>query len=46
MWYYGGVADMRNLNYGLAESADLDKFMEWVFSSNKQVVTSTDYNKE
>ena len=46
MWYYGGVAENRHLNYGPAESADLDRFIEWIFSSNKQVVTSTDYTKE
>ena len=45
-WFYGGVAEDRHLNYGSAESADLDKFIEWIFSSNKQVVTSTNYKKE
>lgn len=45
LWYYGGVADTRHLNYGLAESTDLDKFIEWVLSSSKTVVAYTDYAK-
>ena len=45
MWYYGGVADTRHLNYGIAESTDLDKFIEWVLSSSKTVVAYTDYAK-
>ena len=45
MWYYGGVAENRLLNYGEAGSADLDRFIEWVLSSAKKVATSTDYTK-
>lgn len=44
-WYYGGVSEDRHLNYGEAESADLDRFIEWIFSNDKQIETSTDYNK-
>ena len=44
-WYYGGVSEDRHLNYGEAESADLDHFIEWIFSNDKQITTSTDYNK-
>ena len=44
-WYYGGVSEDRHLNYGEAESADLDHFIEWIFSNDKQIEASTDYNK-
>ena len=44
-WYYGGVPEDRHLNYGEAESADLDRFIEWIFSNDKQIEASTDYNK-
>lgn len=44
-WYYGGVSEDRHLNYGEAESADLDRFIEWIFSNDKQIEASTDYNK-
>lgn len=45
-WYYGGVSEDRHLNYGEAESADLDRFIEWIFSNDKQIEASTDYNKD
>ena len=45
MWYYGGVKDNTHENYGPAESADLDRFIEWVLSSNKPVHTSTNYGE-
>lgn len=45
-WYYGGVSEDRHLNYGEAESADLDHFIEWIFSNDKQIEASTDYNKD
>ena len=44
-WYYGGVSEDRHLNYGEADSADLDRFIEWIFSNDKQIEASTDYNK-
>ena len=44
-WYYCGVADNRHLNYGLAESEELDKFIEWVLSNSKSAVASIDFNK-
>ena len=44
-WYYGGVSDDRHLNYGEAESTDLEHFIEWIFSNDKQIEASTDYNK-
>lgn len=44
-WYYGGVSEDRHLNYGEAESADLEHFIEWIFSNDKQIEASTDYNK-
>lgn len=44
-WYYGGVSEDRHLNYGEAESTDLDRFIEWIFSNDKQIEASTDYNK-
>lgn len=44
-WYYGGVSEDRHLNYGEAESTDLDHFIEWIFSNDKQIEASTDYNK-
>lgn len=43
-WYYGGVANHYHKNYGEAESSDLEKFIEWIFRSNKPVVTSTKYS--
>lgn len=45
-WYYGGVSEDRHLNYGEAESTDLDHFIEWIFSNDKQIEASTDYNKD
>lgn len=44
-WYYGGVSEDRHLNYGEADSTDLDHFIEWIFSNDKQIGASTDYNK-
>ena len=44
-WYYGGVSEDRHLNYGEAESADLDRFIEWILSNDKQIEAFTDYNK-
>ena len=41
-WFYGGVEDDRHLNFGPADSDDLDKFIEWVLMPNKSVLTSTD----
>lgn len=45
-WYYGGVSEDRHLNYGEAESTDLEHFIEWIFSNDKQIEASTDYNKD
>jgi hypothetical protein len=45
-WFYGGVSEDRHLNYGKAESADLDRFIEWIFSNDKQIEASTAYTKE
>ena len=44
-WFYGGVSEDRHLNYGEAESADLDHFIECIFSNDKQIEASTNYNK-
>ena len=45
-WYYGGVSEDRHLNYGEAESTDLDHFIEWIFSNDKQIEASTDYTNK
>lgn len=34
-----------HLHQNKAESADLDHFIEWIFSNDKQIEASTDYNK-
>ena len=44
-WFYGGVSEDRHLNYGEAESTDLEHFIEWIFSNDKQIEASTGYNK-
>lgn len=44
-WFYGGVSEERHLNYGEADSADLDRFIEWVLSNDKQIDALTGYNK-
>ena len=45
-WFYGGMAEERHLNYGVAGSADLGRFIEWVLGSGKNVEISTDCKKQ
>ena len=44
-WYYGRVSEDCHLNYGEAESTDLDRFIEWILSNQKAIMTSTNYKQ-
>ena len=45
-WVYGSMTTERHSNYGEVDTDDLDKFIEWIFTKDKQVVASQDYTKE
>ena len=45
-WVYGSMSPECHNNYGEVDTADLDKFIEWIFTNDKTVVASRDYTKE
>ena len=45
-WVYGSMSTECHNNYGEVDTADLDKFLEWIFTKDKTVVASRDYTKE
>lgn len=45
-WVYGSMTSERHINYGEVESPDLELFIEWVFSNDKQIVASRDYTEK
>ena len=45
-WVYGNMSTERHNNYGEVDTSDLDKFIEWIFSKDKQIVACNDYTKE
>ena len=45
-WVYGSMSTECHNNYGEVDTADLDKFIEWIFTKDKTVVASRDYTKE
>lgn len=45
-WVYGSMSTECHNNYGEVDTADLDKFIEWIFTKDKVVVASRDYTKE
>ena len=45
-WVYGSMTTEQHLNFGEVDTDDLDKFIEWIFTKDKQVVASQDYTKE
>lgn len=45
-WVYGSMSTERHNNYGKVDSPDLEKFIEWIFTKDKQIVASRDYTKE
>lgn len=42
-WVYGSMSSECHNNYGEVDSADLDKFIEWIFTKDKQVVACHNY---
>ena len=45
-WVYGSMSPECHNNYGEVDTADLEKFIEWIFTKDKTVVASRDYTKE
>ena len=45
-WVYGSMSTECHNNYGELDSPDLEKFIEWIFTKDKQIVASRDYTKE
>lgn len=45
-WVYGSMSSERHANYDSVESPDLERFIEWIFSNDKQVVASHDYTEK
>lgn len=45
-WVYGSMSTECHNNYGEVDSPDLEKFIEWIFTKDKQIVASRDYTKE
>lgn len=41
MWVYGSTNDKGHTNYGTVNSPDLERFIEWVISSEKRAVASS-----
>ena len=40
-WVYGKTTADSHLNFGEAESGDLDAFVDWVFSNNKHIIATS-----
>ncbi len=45
-WVYGSMSTECHNNYGEVDSPDVEKFIEWIFTKDKQIVASRDYTKE
>lgn len=45
-WVYGSMSAERHSNYGEVDTDDLEKFIEWIFTRDKQLVSGVDYTKE
>jgi hypothetical protein len=44
-WVYGSMSTQQHCNFGEVDTADLDKFIEWIFTKDKQAVSGVDYTK-
>ena len=40
-WVYGKTTADSHMNFGEAESGDLDTFVDWVFSNNKHIIATS-----
>lgn len=45
-WVYGSMTSEQHRNYGEVDTDDLEKFIEWIFTRDKQLVSGVDYTKE
>lgn len=45
-WVYGSMTSERHANYGSYNTPDLDKFIEWIFSKDKNFEGGVDYTKQ
>lgn len=45
-WVYGSMTSEQHRNYGEVDTDDLGKFIEWIFTKDKQAVSGVDYTKE
>lgn len=45
-WVYGSMSAERHSNYGEVDTDDLEKFIEWIFTRDKQIVSGVDYTTE
>lgn len=45
-WVYGKMTPERHSNYGEVDTPNLDKFIEWIFTKDKQIVAKYDFSKE
>ena len=45
-WVYGSMSSERHSNYGEVDTDDLEKFIEWIFTRDKQLVSGVDYTTE
>lgn len=44
-WYYCSATEEEHVNYGEAESTDLNNFIEWILSKKKSVESKVDWTK-
>lgn len=44
-WVYGSTSRGRHANYGKVDTPDLEEFVAWIFSSNKQLHHYTDLHR-
>lgn len=45
-WVYGSMTSERHSNYGSFDTPDLEKFIEWIFSKDKNFEGGVDYTKQ
>lgn len=45
-WVYGSMTSEQHRNYGEVDTDDLEKFIEWIFTRDKQLVSGVAYTKE
>lgn len=45
-WVYGKMTPECHSNYGEVDTPDLDRFIEWMFTKDKQIVARYDHTKE